>query len=68
MKLGDVQLERLNALLGQVLPANGFYAGKLGDKVGPKTLATRLCGVPRPKQTHGFLVGCHENSEKVSTL
>jgi phenylacetate-CoA ligase len=35
MKLGDVQLERLNALLGQVLPANEFYAGKLGDKLGP---------------------------------
>ena len=35
MKLGDMQLERLNALLGQILPANEFYARKLGDKAGP---------------------------------
>ena len=35
MALGDRQLERLNALLVEILPANGFYASKLGDAVGP---------------------------------
>lgn len=35
MSLGSRQLEALNALAGEILPANGFYARKLGGVATP---------------------------------
>lgn len=47
MELAQRQLEKLNALLAEILPANDFYAAKLGGSGGPfSTLAEFADAVP----------------------
>ena len=47
MELREYQLQALNKLLGGILPANRFYASRLGEDVAPFTdLADFAARVP----------------------
>ena len=59
MALADRQLERLNALLAAILPANRFYAAKLGDVTGPFASLTAFAAAV-PFTTKEELAADHE--------